>query len=195
MADFKLDGFLRTKNNLHPLIMRTKGRLMQFEFKEQPLQIRVQVTPGGSQVERRKSPKEPWTVLSAKEKTEWILDSDIAYEDLGIDFLRWTDVRPLGTDNIKGFHTWAYEATPPGPSNYSKARYWISSRLLGVMRVDAYDKDGNVTKRVEVNGVKEVGDQYVIEEMMISHLFPDKDVSKSRTWLEIRTAEKGSGLE
>lgn len=194
LQDFRLEGVLRTSKSLHPLVMRTKGREMIYEFAERPLQIRVTMTPDGSRIQRRAKPTDPWRDVDGQARQERILDSDLNYEDLGLDFVRWSDVRPLGTDRIKTLAAWAYEAAPPGKSTYAKARFWISSEFMAVLRVDAMNDKAQVIKRVEVNGVQQVGEHYVIKEMQISSLIPGRELSSSRTYIEIRRAEKGSGL-
>lgn len=194
LQDFRMEGFLRTEKNLHPIVLRTKGKEMVYEFTEKPLQIRVLLTPEGSLVQRRTSSKEEWKDVTGAARLQNILDSDAAYEDLGIDFLRWGNIRPIGEDGIKTLKAWCYEALPPGPSSYAKARYWISADYLAVLRVDAYNSKDQVVKRVEVNGVQQVGKVYVIKEMQISTMVPGREKSSSRTYIEIRKAEAGSGL-
>jgi len=199
LRDFTLRGNLRVDNGkkkvLHPILLKTKGRKMVYEFLKQPLQIRVQLTQSGSIVDRRSGPDAPWEMVSGQERLKSILNSDVAYEDLGVDFLRWNKVKPLGTDSIKTLKAWAYEAEPPALSRYSKARYWISAEFLSILRVDAYNADGEVIKRVGVNGVMRVGDSYVIKEMMISSMIPGRDLSRSRSYIQIKGAEPGSGLK
>jgi hypothetical protein len=194
LHDFKLEGFLRTDKNLHPITMRTRDREIVFEFQKQPLQIRVEMTESGSIIQRRKAKNEAWMPVTGKERLEKILDSDACYEDLGLDFLRWSDVRTLGADSIKTLGAWAYEAKPPVMSNYAKTQYWISSDYLAVLRVDAFNEKNQVIKRVEVNGVMKVGNAYTIKEMLIASIIPGRDLSSSRTFIEIRKAEPGSGL-
>lgn len=196
MQDFKLEGVMRTEKKIHPIILRTKNREMVYEFKDTALQVRVELTPQGSTVQRRKKMGEPWKDLSKSERLETILDSDIAYEDLGVDFLRWENVKPLGKDSIKTLDSWAYEARPNGLSRYAKVQYWISSEYLAMLRVDAFNSKGQVIKRVEVNGVQQVPntEYYVIKELMIGSVIPGRDLSKSRTYIEINSAKPGSGL-
>jgi len=194
LGDFQLHGFMRTAKHLHPITMRTRDRQIVFEFQEQPLQIRVVMTQGGSIVSRRKSGAEEWQLVSGTQRLDKILDSDVAYEDLGLDFLRWSTVKPIGLDSILTLTSWAYESVPPVKSTYARTRYWISADYLAVLRVDAFNSQGQVIKRVEINGVMKVGDVYTIKEMMISDMIPGRDLSQSRTYIEIRDAKPGSGL-
>lgn len=194
LQDFKLTGFMRTDKNLHPIILRTRDREMVFEFQKQPLQIRVIMTESGSIIQRRKNGKEAWIPVTGKDRLTAILDSDAYYEDLGMDFLRWSEVNSLGLDAIKTLTAWAYEAKPPVISNYAKTRYWVSADYLAVLRVDAFNGKNQIIKRVEVNGVMKVGNFYTIKEMLIATMIPGRDLSSSKTFIEIRKAEPGSGL-
>lgn len=193
LADFRLEGYIRTSKNKYPIILRTKGYEMIYEFADKPLQIRVVIDPDNSIIQKRAKASDPWVTLSDTDKLKVILDSDISYEDLCMDFIRWEKVEPLGTDTIKTlFPTWAFEAFPTGPSRYSKARYWISSEYYAFMRVDAYNKDNQVVKRVDVNSVMQIGKAYTIKEMIISNLIPGRDISKTQTWVDINTGKEGS---
>lgn len=194
LLDYRLEGMLRTDQSLHPITLRTLGRLMVYEFKEKPLQIRVYFLTSGSIIWKRTSSKAEWQMLEGKARLERILDSDMAYEDLGVDFIRWSTVKPLGGDSILTLKAWAYEAVPPIPSNYAKLRFWISADHLALLRADAYNSKGEAIKRVEVNGVMKVGDGYVMKEMVMKTLRPGTDVSITRSFIEIRSAEAGSGL-
>ncbi|MDR1146404.1 MAG: outer membrane lipoprotein-sorting protein [Verrucomicrobiales bacterium] len=200
LQDFKLEGFLhittaKGKDLYHAVTMRTRDRLMVFEFNDRALQIRVIFMPNGSVIQRRQSADRDWELVAGKDRLARILDSDIAYEDLALDFFRWSTVKPVGTDSILTLPAWCYESTPPIVSNYAKIRFWISSEYLAVLRADAYNADQQVVKRVEVNGVMKIEDTYTIKEMMVSTMMPGRDLSQSRTYIELRKGQKGaSGL-
>lgn len=194
LQDFKLEGIVRTEKTIYPITLLTRNREMLYIFKSHPLQIHVTITPAASTIEKRSKNGEAWTPVVGEERTRHILDTDITYEDLGLDFIRWDNVKTLGTDSIKTLSAWAFEAEPSGISAYAKAHYWISSEYYAFLRVDAYNKDNQVVKRVEVNGVQQIKNAYVIKEMQISTLIPGRDISASRTYVEIRTGEPGSGL-
>lgn len=194
LKDFKMSGVMKTAKNRYPITLKTKGREMVYEFQTQPLQIRVFFGPGKTSVHRRATSGKPWKAVEGKEKLETILDSDVTYEDIGMEFLNWHDIQPAGTDFIKIFDTWAYDAFPPDVSNYKKARLWISSDYIAPVRIDAYNAADQPIKRVEVNEMLKVGKIYVVKEMMISNLIPGRELSRSRTMILVREAEPGSGL-
>lgn len=195
LQDFRLEGFVRTEKKKYPIVLKTKGREMVYEFQDQPLQIRVVLNPDQSTIAQRSSASGTWKAIAGKERLKSILDTDITYEDLGMEFLRWDQVKPLGTDSIKTLPTWVFEALPNQVSSYAKAKYWVSSQFYAFMQVDAFNAKNQVIKRVEVNGIQKIGQAYVIQEMQVSTMIPGRDLSSSRTWIDIRKGEPGkSGI-
>lgn len=194
LLDYQMEGAMRTEDSLHPILLRTRGKLMIYEFKKQPLQIRVYFLSSGSILWRRSNSNQEWEMIEGRKRLEKILDSDISYEDLGVDFLRWSTITKVGGDSINTLDAWAYEAVPPIVSNYAKLRFWISSQYLALLRADAYNKLGQAIKRVQINGVMKVGDGYVMKELEVKTLRPGTDLSISRSFIEIRNAKSGSGI-
>ena len=194
MKDLILKGRVQSGEKKIPVVVRTRDRMIQFEFQDRPLQIRVRFAPEGSLIQKRPQPNADWTVVTGQEKTSPVAGTDLAFEDLGIDFLRWPDAKLVGTDNIMMLDCWTYEANPPVESNYAKVRYWISKTYLTMIRADGLNAKGQAIKRFTFNSVIEAEDTVVIGEMKVAKLTPGTDVSASRTFVQIETVEKGSGL-
>jgi hypothetical protein len=194
MKDLILRGRVQSGERKIPVVVRTRDRLIQFEFQDRPLQIRVRFAPEGSLIQTRGKPDTAWQVVTGKEKTKEVAGTDLAYEDLGIDFLRWPDAKLVGTDHIMMLECWTYEANPPVESNYTKVRYWISKTYLTMIRADGLNAQGQAIKRFTFNSVIEAEDTVVIGEMKVASLTPGTDLSASRTFVQIETVEPGSGL-
>jgi len=194
MKDLILKGRVQSGEKKIPVVVRTRDRLIQFEFQDRPLEIRVRFAPEGSLIQRRSKKDAEWQVVTGAEKTSSVAGTDLAYEDLGIDFLRWPDAKLVGNDNIIMLDCWTYEANPPVESNYAKVRYWISKTYLTMIRADGLNAQGQAIKRFTFNSVIEAEDTVVIGEMKVAKLTPGTDVSASRTFVQIETVEKGSGL-
>ncbi|NDA09531.1 MAG: outer membrane lipoprotein-sorting protein [Verrucomicrobia bacterium] len=194
MKDLILKGRVQSGEKKIPVVVRTRDRLIQFEFQDRPLQIRVRFAPEGSLIQKRSKPDAEWQVVTGDEKTRQVAGTDLAYEDLGIDFLRWPDAKLTGNDNVMMLDCWVYEANPPVQSNYAKVRYWISKTYLSMIRADGLNAKGEAIKRFTFNSVIEAEDTVVIGEMKVAQLTPGTDVSASRTFVQIETVEKGSGL-
>ena len=194
MKDLKMKGQVQSGERKIPLLIRAKERLLQFEFQDRPLQIRVRFAPEGSLIQKRAKPEDEWQVVTGAEKTKAVAGTDLAFEDLGIDFLRWPDPQPKGDDNVMMLDCWVYEVVPPVQSNYAKVRYWISKGYKAMIRADGLNSQGQAIKRFTFNSVIETDDTVVVGEMKVAKLTPGTDVSASRTFVQVETVEKGSGL-
>jgi len=194
MKDLKLKGKVQFGEKKIPIVVRTKDRLLQFEFQDRPLQVRVRFAPEGSLIQRRAKDGEEWQVVTGVEKTKAVAGTDLAFEDLGIDFLRWPDPQPCGEDSVMMLDCWVYEVVPPVESNYAKVRYWISKGYKTMVRADGLNGKGQPIKRFTFNSVIEAEDTVVIGEMKVAKLTPGTDLSVTRTYVQVDTVEKGSGL-
>lgn len=194
MKDLRMKGQVQSGAKKIPLLIRAKERLLQFEFQDRPLQIRVRFAPEGSLIQKRSKAEDEWQVVTGVEKTKAVAGTDLAFEDLGIDFLRWPDPQPKGEDNVMMLDCWVYEVTPPVESNYAKVRYWISKGYKAMIRADGLNNQGQAIKRFTFNSVIETDDTVVVGEMKVAKLTPGTDVSASRTFVQVESVEKGSGL-
>jgi len=206
LADFTLTGSVRcdkTKKS-YPIILRTKGHELVYEFQDQPLQIRVQLNPGAFTIQKRTSSTGSWSDLSSSQMNQSILGTDITYEDLVVDFVNWDDIQPLGIDSIKTLPAYVFEAKP-GPndhSNYASVRFWVSKQYWAFLRVDGCNAKGQTVKRVEVQNVMEIDSSkpggakfFVFKEMKVANMVPDKDdIASSTTFIDIDNGKEGSGL-
>ncbi len=201
LADFTLTGTVRcdrdkTKTS-YPIILRTKGHEMVYEFQDQPLQIHVVLNAGAFTVQKRASSSEPWADVASDDLAKPILNTDITYEDLDLDFINWDDIQPLGTDSIKTLDAYVFEAKP-GPSDksrFSSVRFWVSKLYWAFLRVDGTNAKGQTIKRVEVQDVLQIGKYYVFKEMKVANMVPDKDdIAASTTYIDISDGKEGSGL-
>ena len=199
LADFSLSGTVRCdKIKAHyPIDLLTKGHELVYEFKDQPLQIRVKLNPGVFSVEKRSSASGAWGAVPAGELSQPILGTDITYGDLGLDFVNWDDIQPLGIDSIKTLRSYVFDATP-GPNDHSpfaKVRFWVSSQYWAFLRIDGLNAQGQTIKRVEVQDVMQIGKFTVFKEMKVSHMDPDRnDMALSTTFIDVESGKEGSGL-
>lgn len=199
LADFTLNGSVRsdkTKQS-YPLRLLTKGHQLVYEFLNQPLQIRVLLNPGVFNVEKRSSPTGTWTAVKSSEMSEPILGTDITYGDLGLDFVNWDNIQPLGLDSIKTLRAYVFEATP-GPNDrspFSKVRFWVSSQYWAFLRIDGLNTKDQTVKRVEVQDVMQIGKFSVFKEMKVAHMDAERDdIATSTTFIDITDGKEGSGL-
>ena len=200
LADFKLTGTIRSDrtHKSYPVLLLTKGHEMVYQFTDQPLQISVQLDHGAFTLEKRTSDKAEWAPVPTSQLSQPVLDTDITYGDLNLDFINWDDVQPLGTDSIKTLDAYVFEAKP-GPNDHSpfaSVRFWVSKQYWAFLRIDGLNAKGQTVKRVEVQDVMTVGEKYtVFKEMKVAKMAPDKnDIAVSTTYIDITEGSTGSGL-
>jgi outer membrane lipoprotein-sorting protein len=200
LADFVLNGVVKSDktHKEYAIKLLTKGHEMVYEFQDQPLQIRVELNPGAFTLERRTSANGSWATVPASDMSKPILDTDITYGDLNLDFINWDDVEPLGTDSIKTLDAYVFEAKP-GPndhSSFASVRFWVSKQYWAFLRIDGLNAKGQTVKRVEVQDVMQIGKYSVFKVMKVANMAPDKnDIAKSTTLIQIDDGKEGSGLK
>jgi hypothetical protein len=199
VTSFTLNGSVRSDKTKkkYPVILKTAGHTQEYDFQDQPLQIRVELNPGTSTVEKRMSTGSPWVPITGAARLQPILGSDLTYEDLAVDFVNWDSTEPLGLDSIKTLKAYVYEATPGADdhSQYAKVRYWVSSLYWAFLRIDGINAAGQTVKRVEVQDVMQIGKFTVFKEMKVSTEDPTRnDIPLSTTFIDIDGGKEGSDL-
>jgi hypothetical protein len=199
LADFTLNGSVRSDKTkqAYPLKLLTKGHELIYEFQTQPLQIRVQLDPGVFKVQKRSSSSGAWTDVTGAQMSQPILGTDITYGDLGLNFINWDNVKPLGIDSIKTLKAYVFEATPgPGDASpFPAVRFWVSAQYWAFLRIDGLNAKEQTVKRVEVQDVMTIGKYTVFKQMKVSHMDPDRnDIAQSTTFIDVDSGNEGSGL-
>ena len=188
---FFMSGVLRTKQERYPLNLKTQPYEMEYELEnESPRYIRINLNPKESRIWTRSTIHETWQELPPQKWRNSILQTDATYEELAFDFLTWPKFKEIGTDSFKTISTYVLDAFPETRlTSYAKVRLWISQQHYVVVRADVYNAEGEIVKRLEVNGVQNIGSVWFLKELQISTRMKDRDLAKSRTYLEIQKAQ------
>ncbi|MEZ5405566.1 MAG: outer membrane lipoprotein-sorting protein [Verrucomicrobiia bacterium] len=189
---FTMTGILRVRNERWPLSLKTKPYEMEYELKTEDnfQKIRVTYDPQGSHILTRSQDREPWEELPVTQWNRSILKTDLTYEELALDFLSWPKIEMVGTDSFKTENAFILDAFPMKKTeSFSKVRFWVSQQHYVWMRADFYNQNNQIAKRIEVNGVQKIDNVWFLKELQISTRFLDRDLSRSRTYLEIQKVE------
>ena len=191
MQPFELDGVIRHANMLHPLKLKTGSREMIYLFGREEPQVKVSFFSDAPEIYTRKDDEAKWTRLPVVAWDRPILGSDITYRDLALDFLTWPEVRLVGRANAKTLPAFVLETVNPAGSDspISKVRYWVSSEHFVLVQAEAYNSHGEVIRRFDVNGVQRFGDFWTIKELRIAEMIPKRNISRSRTFIEINSGK------
>ena len=95
------------------------------------------------------------------------MGSDFTYEDLEKRSPERDNHRLIKHDTINGNAVWLVEAIPVQKEQYSKRKVWISKAKLIPLKVEFYDRDGELLKVLTVTKTsKEQGYWIIIRQVM-----------------------------
>jgi len=98
-----------------------------------------------------------------------IRNTGITHEDLSLWQLSWPSKGEADSKLSNGLKF--YVVTVTNPSNkgaYGAAEIWIHQKSLALFRIDAFDRSGNLARKMEVQKIRNFGDQRIAEQMRIS---------------------------
>ncbi len=98
--------------------------------------------------------------------------SDFWLCDLGLEFLHWSQQRVLKHEMRSSRSCWVLESvTPsPAPGGYARVVSWVDVEHDGILRAEAYDKTGKLTKEFTLGSLRKVDGRYELESMKMRNL-------------------------
>jgi hypothetical protein len=116
-----------------------------------------------------------------------IRGTNVAYEDLALKFLYWTNVAVIGQENVRTRNCWKLQLRPPSrDSQYANVLLWIDKGSGALMRMEGYDAMGQMVKRFEVISAQKIDNRWFLKQMRIEEMQPGTNHVQSRTYLEIK---------
>lgn len=98
--------------------------------------------------------------LTGDQRMGKFLNSSFSYYDLGVPFLRWTAGKDLGEDRIRGRDCYLVE-TMAVNEPYARVKMWIDKEYAALLRAEAYDANGSITKRFAITSFKKIDNVWV----------------------------------
>jgi outer membrane lipoprotein-sorting protein len=110
----------------------------------------------------------------------------VTYDDLALKFLYWQRAEVLGEENIRTRDCWKLRLQPPSrAAQYSNIVLWVDKESGALMRIEAYDWLGRLTKRFEVVSAQKIDGRWFLKQMRIEELQPGTNKVILRSYLEI----------
>lgn len=120
-----------------------------------------------------------------------VRDTPISYEDLSMRFLYWPVAKVAGEDIQLTRNCWKVRIEPGNlKSQYSSAMLWIEKQSGALVKVETYDRAGNLLKRFEVKSVQKVDGGYILKQMRIQQMENGKPSDPTPTYLEIKKPDE-----
>ena len=97
-----------------------------------------------------------------------VAGTDVTWMDLTLDFLWWTDARCEGSESVKGRDCFVVVAAPPKEiPGCSAVRLWLDKEAGFLLRAEQLDPQGEPSRRMWVQGVKQMHERWIISIMEI----------------------------
>ena len=173
-----------------PFRLVADGPQVRYEFKgPPPTAVQVRYNADGSELVE--SGPDGSGKLTPANFDKRILGTDVAYEDLALRFLYWTNATVEGTDTVLTRPAWKLRLNAPNHrTQYSSVVVWVDKEAGGLSQVDGYDWNGKLSKRFKVVGFKPFAGKTYLGKMRIEGFNPDDGHTRSRTYLELNSLAK-----
>lgn len=119
--------------------------------------------------------------ISAGNKSGSFMGSEFAYEDLSSQEVDKYKHKLLGEEAVNGRKTWKIERTPlDARSGYSKLVTWIDQQYMSAIRIDFYDRKGELLKTLRFESYKPYGKWFRADKLVMVNLQTKKQ--SELTW-------------
>ncbi|HEY2712142.1 MAG TPA: outer membrane lipoprotein-sorting protein [Chthoniobacterales bacterium] len=179
-----LQGQLRSDANAIPFRITQIGPVIRYTLNNPPevLQLRLDEKSSSLDLVLKDSTKK----FASGRLDEKIGGSAVTYGDLALKFLYWPRAEVLGEDNIRTRDCWKLRLQPPSrAAQYSNILLWVDKESGALMRIEAYDWLGRLTKRFEVVSAQKIDGRWFLKQMRIEEVQPGTSKVILRSYLEI----------
>ena len=181
-----LQGQLRADANVIPFQITQTGPVIRYTFSNpsQVLQLRLGEQGSSLDLVLQDSTKK----FAASRLDERIGGTVVTYGDLALKFLYWPRAEVLGEETIRTRDCWQLRLQPPSrDAQYSNILLWVDKETVAMMRIQAYDWQGRLTKRFEVVSAQKIDGRWFLKQMRIEEFEPGNSSHVlSRNYLEIK---------
>jgi Outer membrane lipoprotein-sorting protein len=180
-----LQGQLRQNDVVVPFRLVQNGPLIRYSFTSPNELLQLRLGENSSRLDvvtGSETEKFPTSKLNQR-----IRGTSVTYEDLAFKFLYWPDGRVLGEENVRTRKCWKLQLRAASrESQYSTVLLWVDKASGALMRMEGYDRNGQLVKRFEVVSAQKIEGRWFLKQMRIEELQPGTDHVQARTYLEIK---------
>jgi hypothetical protein len=178
-----LQGQLRQNEIVIPFQLIQSGPLVRYIFTNPDESLQLQIGDNDSQLDELSENG----VKKVAQFDRKIRGTDVTYEDLALKFLYWPNADVVGQENVRTRNCWKLQLRAPSrQSQYSNILLWIDKNSGALMRMEGYDRNGQLAKKFEVVSAQKIDNRWFLKQMRIDALQPGTKHVQSRTYLEIK---------
>jgi Outer membrane lipoprotein-sorting protein len=180
-----LQGQLRSDATVIPFRITQTGPVIRYTFANPSEVVQLRLGDNGSRLDlvNENSTKK----FAASRLDDKIGGTGITYGDLALKFLYWPDAQVVGADSLRTRSCWKLRLTAPEKdSPYRSILLWVDKESGAIMRMEAYDTKGALSKRFEVVSAQKIDGRWFLKQMRVEEMEPGSNKVKSRSYLEIK---------
>ena len=180
-----LQGQLRSEATILPFRITQTGPVIRYTFANPPEVVQLRLGDNSSRLDlvNENSTKK----FAASRLDDNIGGTGITYGDLALKFLYWPDAQVVGADTLRTRSCWKLRLTAPDKdSPYRSILLWVDKESGAIMRMEAYDSKGALTKRFEVVSAQKIEGRWFLKQMRVEEMETGSNKVKSRSYLEIK---------
>jgi hypothetical protein len=98
-----------------------------------------------------------------------VADTGLTWSDLSLSFLWWPGAEVTGSDRVKTRSSYVVQLpAPEGRDDLAEVRLWVDKKALFIVKAELRDQKGKVLKRIEVDSIKEIRDDFwMVKDLLI----------------------------
>ena len=175
---------IRGEGSVTPMKIRLGEGLIRYEFSEPEQTILLSLGADQTQIsERTGGVTRP---LPSARLHDPVRGTGVTYEDLSLGFLYWPHPVLQGDQNIRSRQAWKMDLqAPSGEPLYGVARVWIDKESGAILRIEGYDKKGQLLRRFEVVSAQKIEGLWMLKQMRIESFTAGKSQPANRRYLEV----------
>ena len=192
--ELTLDGHLRQRETgkKHPFRMTIRRTQIAFLFEDTP-QHTVVLDLGGEtfRLRERHNGQGEFLDVPPPNYGQPLRGTGINYLDISLAYLYWPNPTYIKEDVVSERITWLVQVNNPrkdGP--YAKLDIWVDQNTGGLLRMQGYDWQGRLVKKMEVKDVQTKESEgkkvWTLKKMEVLALDPEKRRVISRTYMEMK---------
>ncbi len=94
-----------------------------------------------------------------------ILGSDITWENLSLQFLKWTNTVYVGSDTVLGLNCSMIKLYPTTYKDTDHYKIWVAQKNHALMRFEEYNAENKLKRTIWIKSLKKIDDGFTVKDL------------------------------
>lgn len=168
-----------------PLIFKIEKGQIEYDFRDPEEKVILNLGKNETSLTDLQQGKRSF--LSSEQRYHEIRNTGVTYDDLSLGFLYWPHPKLTRSERLRGITASVLELAPQAADHgpYGSARLWLDENSGAPLRIEGFDKKGNLLKRFEVISAQKIDGLWTLKEMRIETFDPQTQTITQRRYLDV----------